>query len=104
MTAFAGAVTTLFRDRNLAVDALWRSGGTGPAQAVRVIRRSPDATVGFGDGRFAVDTDSVMLPLSAVPALAPGDTLQIGAELLVIAGEPMRDARRLVWTAQVRSP
>lgn len=102
MTAFAVAVGTLFADRNLASDALWRQGGTGPEQSVRVIRRSPDATVPYGDGRFVVDTDMVMLPLSSVPDLAPGDTIEIGAEILVVTGDPLRDARRLVWTAQVR--
>lgn len=104
MTAFAVAVGTLFADRNLATDALWRKGGTGPAQPLRVIRRSPDATVPFGDSRFVTDTDLVTIPVSAVPTLAPGDTLEIAGELLVIAGDPVRDARRLVWTAQVRSP
>lgn len=104
MTAFAVAVGTLFADRNLAADALWRQGGIGPAQPLRVIRRSADATVPFGEGRFVTDTDMVILPLASVPDLAPGDTLQIGPETLIISGEPVRDARRLVWTAQVRSP
>lgn len=102
MSAFAVAVGTLFADCNLATDALWRPGGIGTAQPLRVIRRSPDATVPFGDGRFVVDSDMVMLPLASAPGLAPGDTLEIGAELLVISGEPVRDARHLVWTAQVR--
>jgi hypothetical protein len=102
MTAFAVAVGTLFADRNLAMEALWRQGGAGPGQPVRVIRGSPDVTAPFGDARFVTDSDMVMVPVASVADLAPGDTFQIGAEVLVVSGEPVRDARRLIWTAQVR--
>ena len=37
-----------------------------------------------------------------VAALGPGDTFQIGAEIYVVRGEPLRDAERLVWSAEVR--
>ncbi len=103
MTAFAVAVGALFADRNLATDALWRQGGGGTPRALRVIRRNPDSVVSFGEGRFVADTDEVLVQVASAPDLGPGDTLEIGAEMLVITGDPVRDARRLVWTAQVRA-
>ena len=56
MTAFDLATDSLFTDQNLAIDALLRLGGTGPAQLIRVIRTMPDQFASFGEGRFVVDT------------------------------------------------
>ena len=42
MNAFATAMNVIFADGNMAVEAIWFAGGTGPGVAVRVIRKSPD--------------------------------------------------------------
>ena len=41
--AFAAALDAIFRDANIAEDALWRAGGLGSGQAVRIVRKSPEA-------------------------------------------------------------
>ena len=48
MNAFATAMNVIFADANMAVDAIWFAGGTGPGIAVRVIRKSPDEITPFG--------------------------------------------------------
>ena len=101
MTAFGLAVGALFADRNMAVDALWRRAGSGPAVAVRVVRRRPDAVSSFGEGRYVSGADEVLVPVAAVPDLGVGDTLEVGPEVLEVTADPVRDARHLVWTAQV---
>lgn len=102
MDAFAGAVRALFADPHLAVDAVWRAGGTGAPVALRIVRRSGDRMAAFGDGRFVVDGLAVDVALADVATLAEGDTFAVGAETLIVDGAPVRDALRLVWTAQVR--
>ncbi len=102
MSAFANATAALFRDPNLAQDAMWRSGGAGAPVAVRAMLRRPDAVTGFGEGRFV--TDSLMLDVecAALGTLAPGDTFEIGGVLYEVRGEPLRDALRHVWKAEAR--
>lgn len=101
MAAFDLAAAALFADRNLGMDAIWRQGGTGPGVAVRVIRRSPDEVLRFGDGRFVTATEVLLVRVADVPDLARGDTFTLGAEVLAVQAEPVRDARRLIWTAEV---
>ena len=81
MTAFNLAVDSLFADQNLAVDALLRPGGSGPAQPIRVIRAMPDRFASFGEGRFVVDTILLNIRLADAPALAAGDTVEIAGQL-----------------------
>ena len=102
MSALATMVNATFRDRNLASNAIYRSGGVGGGVAVRVARRSPDRTAPFGEGRFVTNTHMIDVRVSEVAALGPGDTFQIGAEIYAVQGEPLRDAERLVWSADVR--
>lgn len=102
MTAIAAALAALFRDRNLAVDALYRAGGSGPGVAVRVIRAAPDRIATFGEGRFVTDTMTLDLRVADAPGLAAGDTFEIDGTLHEVRGEPLRDAERLVWAAEVR--
>ena len=77
MSAFASATAALFRDPNLAQDALWRSGGAGVPVAVRVMLRRPDAVTGFGEGRFVTDSVMIDVECAALGTLAPGDTFEI---------------------------
>ena len=102
MSALATMVNATFRDRNLASDAIYRPGGVGLGVTVRVTRRSPDRATPFGDGRFVTDTHLIDVRVSEVAALGPGDTFQIGAEIYGVRGEPLRDAERLVWSAEAR--
>ena len=103
MTAFDLATDSLFADQNLAVDALLRVGGTGPALAIRVIRAMPDQFASFGDGRFVVDTVLLNIRQVDAPALAAGDTLEIGGQQHEVQGTPTRDTNRLVWLAEARA-
>lgn len=102
MSAFANATAALFRDPNLARDALWRSGGAGAPVAVRVMLRRPDAVTGFGEGRFVNDSVMIDVECAAMGALAQGDTFEIGGVLYEVRGEPLRDALRHVWKAEAR--
>lgn len=102
MSAFTAALGVLFEDPNLGLDALYRAGGTGEARPVRIMRRAPDTIGDFGEGRFVTDTLRLDVRVAEVDPLDPGDTFQIGEELLEVRSEPMRDAERLVWTAEAR--
>ena len=102
MSAFSMTTAALFRDPNLAQDALWRSGGAGAPVAVRVMLRRPDAVTGFGEGRFVTDGVMVDVEWAALSALAQGDTFEIGGVIYEVRGEPLRDALRHVWKAEAR--
>lgn len=103
MTAFDLATDSLFTDQNLAIDALLRLGGTGPAQLIRVIRTMPDQFASFGEGRFVVDTVLLNIRLADAPVLAAGDTVEIAGQLHEVQGNPTRDTDRLVWLAEARA-
>ena len=103
MTAFDLATDSLFADQNLAVDALLRIGGTGPTQAIRVIRAMPDRFANFGEGRFVVDTVLLNIRLADAPMLSAGDTVEIAGQLHEVQGTPTRDTDRLVWLAEARA-
>ncbi len=102
MSAFATVTAALFRDPNLAQDALWRSGGAGAPVAVRAMLRRPDAVTGFGEGRFVTDSVMIDVECAALAALAPGDTFEIGSVIYEVRGEPLRDTLRHVWKVEAR--
>ena len=101
--AFAAAVNALFRDRHMSVAAIYRSGGAGDGDPVRVIKRAPDRLANFGDGRFVSDSVLIDVRISEVSALKPGDTFEIGASIYEVRGEPVRDGERLTWAAEARA-
>lgn len=103
MTAFDLATDSLFADQNLAVNALLRVGGSGPAQPIRVIRAMPDRFASFGEGRFVVDTVLLNVRLADAPILSAGDTVEIASQLHEVQGTPTRDTDRLVWLAEARA-
>ena len=103
MTAFAAATSALFRDPNIAVDALYRPGGIGGGVPVRVIRAAPDRLAQFGESRFVTDTVGLDVAIAEAPNLAEGDTFEIEGTLHTIRGAPIRDADRLVWSAEARA-
>jgi hypothetical protein len=103
MTAFAAATSTLFRDPNIAVDALYRPGGIGSGVAIRVIRSAPDQVAAFGEGRFVTDTVLIAVCVADAPDLASGDTIEADGVLFEVRADPVRDADRLVWSAEARA-
>jgi len=104
MNAFATAIDRIFADANMAVDALWFAGGTGLGVAVRVIRKSPDEITPFGAARILSETTLLDARVTDMPTPAPGDLIRIGAEDLVVQGEPKLDRERLIWTLNMRIP
>jgi len=102
MTAFAIAMTAIFADRNMAVNALWLAGGVGPGVAVRVIRKSPDEITPFGAGRILSETTLLDARIADLPTPAPGDRINIGLESFILQGEPKLDRERLIWTLDMR--
>jgi hypothetical protein len=98
--AFGAAIDTIFRDANVAADALWRAGGAGAGIAVRIVRKSPDQVVGFGNNRAVVVTVLIDVRASEVASPASGDTVEIDTNLFDIIGTPTRDSLGLVWTCE----
>lgn len=102
MSAIAAAVAAMFRDPNLTHAAVWRQGGTGSGVALRVTREAPDEITSFGGSRYAADTIRLELRIAEAPTLADGDTIEIDGTTYEIQGEPLRDAERLIWSADAR--
>lgn len=99
---FSAALDDLFADPNLARNALWRAGGIDPAVPVRAIVRRPDRIGEFGETRIVAGSTVFEIRIAEAPTLAEGDTIEADGELHVVQGEPVRDAVRLVWTAEAR--
>jgi hypothetical protein len=98
--AFAAAIDAIFRDGNIAEDALWRAGGLGGGQPVRIIRKSPDEVVGFGASRAVVATVLIDVRVSEVASPVAGDRVEVDSDLFDIIGTPVRDSLGLVWTCE----
>ena len=103
MNAFATAMNVIFADPNMAVDAIWFAGGTGPGVAIRVIRKSPDEITPFGAGRILSETTMLDVREADLPTPAAGDLIRIGPEYFILQGEPKLDRERLIWTLNTRS-
>ena len=99
--ALSAALAVLFADPNIGRDAVYTSDGGAPVQ-VRVIARRADAITDFGDARIWSETTRIDLRIAEVPALRPGDCIEIDGEAFLIQGEPIRDRERLVWTGDLR--
>ncbi len=102
MSIFSAAIDALFCDPNLARDAVFRAGGTGPDLPVRVMLRRPDRIGEFGETRLAAATTLVDIRVAEAAAPEEGDAIVIGGETFIVQGQPLRDAERLVWTLEVR--
>ena len=103
MTAFAAAISAIFRDRNMAQDALYRAGGSGEPIPVRVIKRAPDRFASFGEGRFVAEAVLIDVQITDVAQLERGDTIEIGSEVFEVRSDPVRDSERMVWAAEARA-
>jgi hypothetical protein len=102
VTVFEAAAAALFRDPNMAVEAIYRPGGVGGGVAVRIIRSAPDRLAQFGEGRFVTDSVAIDVAVADAPGLAEGDSFEIGGAYYIVRGAPIRDADRLVWSAEAR--
>jgi hypothetical protein len=96
MAILADAIDDLFADPNLARDAVWRP-AVGDPVPIRIMLRQPDEVASFGESRFATDTTVIDIRVTEVAEPRPGDRIDIDGELLLVQGEPRRDAERLVW-------
>lgn len=103
MNAFANAMDVLFTDPHHSHAALYRPGGAGAGQPVRVIRRAPDRLANFGEGRFVTESVLIDVRISDVAALSGGDTLEVDGILYEVRGQPVRDSERLIWAAEARA-
>ena len=104
MNAFATAMNMIFTDPNMAMDAIWFTGGTGPGVAIRVIRKSPDEITPFGAGRIQSETTQIDARVADMPTPASGDQIRIGQEDFILQGDPKLDRERLIWTLNTRTP
>jgi hypothetical protein len=100
VSAFPAAVDAVFADNNIGEAAIWRAGGVGAGVAVRVIRKSPDKIVGFGDSRAVMPSVLVDVRPSEVASPAAGDTVVIAGSVFDIIAEPTADTLRLVWSCE----
>jgi len=100
MNAFVIGTDALFADDNIAMDGIYTAEGGSPV-LVRVVARRADSITGFGEAKLWSETQRFDLRVSEVATPRPGDRLEINDEALLIQGEPMRDAERLIWTIDV---
>lgn len=101
MTAFDAALAVLAADPNLGTSATYRAGGTGAPVLLRVLRSSPDRLAdGFGTGILQA-TDILTVPLAALPAIEPGDSFTLGADVLTVDSAE-RDAAGVAWRVLCR--
>lgn len=91
----------LFTDPNIGVEAIYTSDGGAPV-LVRAVVRRPDEVTNFGDARLWSETTRIDLRVAEVPNPRPGDRIEIGGDVFLIQGEPVRDRERLVWTVDLR--
>ncbi len=100
VTPFRAAVDAIFADPHVVGVAVYRAGGAGPGESVRIIRSAPDDVAPFAGGRWVVDTVLIDVRVAEVAELEQGDTFLAYGELLEVISEPRRDALGLVWQAE----
>jgi hypothetical protein len=101
MGVFDDALAALAADRNLGVEATYRAAGTGAPVSLRVLRSSPDRVVDAFDTPLLRATDVLTVAIAALPAIEPGDTFTIGADLLTVDSAE-RDAAGVAWRVLCR--
>lgn len=101
MDIFASALARIFSEPNMASPAVWFPGGTGLAQNIRAVVRAPDFVSDYGAARILSDQVIVDVLASEVVTPAAGDRLDIDGVAYTVQAEPVRDARRLIWTLEL---
>jgi len=94
---------TLFNDPNLALDATWFVGGSGPGTACRVVLKQPDKTVVFGSSRAIFSTNIVDVRKSDIGTPAVGNTVAVGSNIYEVIADPMLDSLGLVWSCEAKA-
>lgn len=101
MNALPGALAAIFNNPIMARDATLYPGGAGAGTPVRVIARLPDDVTTFAGARVLSDTLVVDMLVSSAPNLAPGDRIDMDGSSYTVQGEPVQDAERMIWTAEL---
>ena len=101
MDALTAAIDLLLTDPVLGRDALYREGDAGPGVPVRVVLARPDRVGSFGETRHASGTAMLEVRRSEVQSPAGGDSFEVDGERLLVQGEPLADAERLLWTIEL---
>ncbi|WP_347267895.1 hypothetical protein [Paracoccus sp. (in: a-proteobacteria)] len=102
MNAFAAAMTRIFADPHMAVDATWLPGGVPPGIGIRAIRKAPDELTSYGSARVWSETVRIDVMAAQTPSIQPGDRIVIGGETFEVQGAPIRDRERLLVTLDLR--
>ena len=97
MTAFSTMIDALFSDNNIAMDVLYKVGGTGAGVSVRGILEKPQKDVSLGMLNVNVTARTLDVRSAEVATVTEGDTVVIDAvEYRVVS--PELDGKGLVWT------
>lgn len=102
MSTIAAAIDLLLTDPVLARDAVYRPGNAGSGFPVRVVLAWPDRVSSFGETRIASATAMLEVRRSEVSSPVAGDSFEVAGERLLIQGEPLADAERLLWIIEAR--
>ncbi|MFC4669693.1 hypothetical protein ACFO5X_14105 [Seohaeicola nanhaiensis] len=96
MGAFETAMAAIFRDANMAADALYHPGGSGSVP-VRIIPVRPDEEIQFGRQRVIGETFVFHVSTADLAAPAEDDEITYLGTRYRVLGVPERDDRRLHW-------
>lgn len=97
MSAFAIALSAIFRDRNMAVDVEYRAGGGIPGVIVRAIKASPTMDMDYQSTRLRSDALIVDVMVAEVAQPRPDDAVVLDGDIYLVDGEPERDSEGLIW-------
>jgi hypothetical protein len=96
VTAFDAAMAALIADPHLAVEAIYRAGGTGDPVPLRVFRSAPDQLRDAFGTTLIQATDALTVAVAVLPTIEPGDVFTLGADILTVQ-HAERDAANVAW-------
>jgi hypothetical protein len=96
VSAFEAAMAALIADPHLAVEAIYRAGGTGDPVPLRVLRSSPDRVADAFGTEILATTDILSVAITTLPSLAGGDSFTLGSDVLIVQ-HAERDATGAAW-------
>jgi len=100
--AFDLAVTSIFKDSNMTVEATYQSTGSSDLP-IRVIKSTSRDDSDFGDTQLIEEKTFIDVQKSDVASPKIGDFIVIDDVSYEIYASPKIDALSLVWTCEVRS-
>lgn len=101
MTAFANAAAALFRNADLAVDAVYFPGGAAVGVPVRAVLSRGDRDAEWQDTRLRAAATFASVQIVDCADLAAGDVFEIGGQRMRVKGAPERDTLRITWRAEL---